>query len=169
MSARITLVVGVLLMAGGPQGGGKLPEPPPDAKPLPGVQQPFRTEVERDDLLQRFGPSSPLEGFYELVAMGRERAGEARTKGYLVMGRQYMSLHLQAMLPDLPAVQSAFRRYRVRGSRMMMTSMLGFRNEEGTMLVEEAGLTQTCRYDLVGPKLTLRMASGQTLEFVRIE
>ena len=54
-------------------------------------------------------------------------------------------------------------------NRLQMTSLVGFRAEKGSLLLEDTGLSQVCDFRLVGTKLTLRLPRGQVLEFQRIE
>jgi hypothetical protein len=65
------------------------PTAPPSRSNLPPVEEPFRTPVDRDDLIQRFDAPHPLQGTYELREV--VRPGQTRTTGitgYLVICRR---------------------------------------------------------------------------------
>ena len=151
------------------------PQPPPDwtARPLPPVDDPPRTQVERKDLMQQFTPPNPIEGCYELrevVRPGIPRAGRAR--GYLWIGRRHMSLHVQGDgdVPGLPHLQSSFRSYRVVGAKLQMNVLIGHRNDsDGDVLVERPGLVEERNFLLIGPVLRIYQGPDAWHEYVRIE
>ena len=172
MNAKaVLLVAGAVAALWLPQDPVKRPKPPENAPPLPPVQEPFRTEVERRDLLQQFGAKSPIEGFYELVAASRPDMPAVLATGYLSIGRRHLSFHLEAETPDGdPVRQSAFRSYRLVGSRLHMTSLTGFRlDPDGTTRIEPSGVAVQAEYLLLGTKLQLDLIDGSRLEFQRLE
>ena len=176
MHAKIVAIVAVVAaLSAVPQGAApqdpeKRPAPPADAKPLPPVREPFRSAVERKDLLQQFGTPTPLAGVYELQSLQHPGVQAIEARGYLTVGRRYLSVQLVGMTPDMPALQAGFRRYRVDGSRLHMTNLLGFRAEpDETWGFDPEGATTSCEYQLIGTKLTLLLDNGDQLVFVRIE
>jgi hypothetical protein len=154
------------------QDGLKHPVPPPDAPSLRPVQDPFRTEVERKDLLQRFGKGNPLQGFYRLQNVVRGRVQKFNGSGYLSIGRQHISLHLfgETNNPKLPSIQTGFHRYRIVGDKIEMTALVGFRNNSsGDVIIEKAGRSETRRFLRLGTTLRIFSSSRDYMEFVRIE
>lgn len=150
------------------------PAQAPEARQdLPPVQEPFRSAVERKDLLQRFTDASPLEGMFRLERYNLPGRGEmAGSSGYLFFGRQHMQLYLQ--LPQRgnakPLVQASVRRYALRGQQLMMTSLEGHVvGSEGELSMENARSTESRRIDLAGTKLRLSKADGSFMEFTRVE
>lgn len=166
------LALGLLVAAGIPQDPDKLPRPPEKAQPLPPVQDPPYTPVERRDLLQRFGPASPLEGFYRLTAVQRVGADEERhVRGTLAAGRQYLALYLEVMdATGKVSLQTAVRRYRVDGTRLSMTSFMGFHQDPGEdPVLDPGGIGSECGFVMLGTTLRLQLADDTELEFVRID
>jgi hypothetical protein len=147
------------------------PTPPDDRQPLPPVAEPFRSEVERADLLQRFAPSSALEGYYRLERYVRPGMPPAKASGYLSIGRRYLSLFLQGVTsnPRVPAIQAGFRRYAIQGDQIESTTLLGFRNREnGDIVLEPPGHVEVRRILRTGAQL--KVYHGEAYyEFVRIE
>ena len=169
---RVLALVALLatgVLTAGVQDPVKVPQPPAGAAPLPPVPEPEPTRIERDDLLQRFGARTALEGVWRLEVVRRIGAGVQPATGYLVISREFLSLHLQAQGADgEPALQSAFRRYRVSGNRLLMTTLAGMRNDDGTLMVDAEGLTRVAGFTLADNSLILDTGL-QTLEFERIE
>lgn len=149
------------------------PTAPQSRSDLPPVDEPFRTPVDRSDLMQQFDAPHPLQGTYELREI--VQPGQAQVPGivgYLVIGRRYLSLHIRGpgSSPRVPALQASFRRYTVLDDRLQMSTIIGHRNEPGgDMLVEEEGLTEVRRYSLTGAVLRIIHGPGSYMEFVRIE
>ncbi len=149
------------------------PTAPESRTTLPTVEEPYRTAIDRRDLIQQFDPPSPLEGIYELRSI--VRPGEAQvqgTRGYLLIGRRYMSLHIRGRgeTPQVPHLQATFRRYTILDDRLQMSTVIGHRNEPGgDILVEEDGLTEVRRYSLTGSILRIFQGPGSFMEFVRVE
>ena len=173
LNLRVPLLC-VLLLPG--QDPASRPTPPQgaDSRPaLPPVTEPFRSAVERKDLIQRFQPPSPIAGFWEL----RKISAPSLTmpegfKGYLVIGDRHMSLHLigPGVKPEIPFFQSGFRRYRVVGDQIWSTSLLGVTNKEnGEVLVDSAPIEERRTFLLAGSQLRISKPTGEYLEFVRIE
>lgn len=142
------------------------------SRPLCPVQEPSRTEVERRDLLQEFKGPSPLAGFYRLVGV-HGPAGPAKGPhvGYMAVGRDHLSLHLQGrgLRRREPVIQSGFRRYRLQDGKIYMSSLVGHHVRDGKVLVEEANLQIVRRYLLTGTTLRIYQRGTEYLEFVRIE
>lgn len=150
------------------------PRPPKGAtsRPLPLVQEPMRTPVERRDLLQKFKGPSPLAGFYRLVGVhGPAGPAKGRHIGYLAIGRDHLSLHLQGSGPRRrePVIQSGFRRYRLGDGKIYMSTLVGHRVRAGEVLVEEYNLQEVRHYRLMGTTLKVYQSAKEYLEFVRIE
>ena len=148
------------------------PKPPPDAAPLPPVQEPFRSKVERRDLIQEFTRASPIEGFYRLRRVVRPGQGLPRVEGYLWIGRRHLMLQLSGNTgnPRLPALQTGVRAYRTNGDTLVMTAMLGFRNDaDGDIHLDATGATIERRFELVGPLLRIHEDDNSQLEFERVE
>ena len=149
------------------------PTAPQSRANLSPVEEPFRTPVDRSDLMQQFDAPHPLQGTYELREV--VHPGQAQVPGitgYLVIGRRYLSLHIQGpgSSPRVPALQASFRRYTVLDDRLQMSALIGHRNEPGgDILVEEQGLTEVKRYSLTGAVLRIISGPGSYMEFVRIE
>lgn len=171
MSLKLVIAAALILVAAVVQDPEKRPRPPEGAAPLSPVQEPFRASVERKDLLQRFTTPSPLEGHYRLLTYTRPGAPAVPTSGYLVVGRRHLSIHLQGQGPTrLPALQSAYRSYRIVDNRLYTTSLIGYRTDaDGVVRIEKAGMTQSHGFRLIGTKLTLRLEGDRVLEFERIE
>jgi hypothetical protein len=150
------------------------PTPPKGAasRPLPPVQEPMRTRVERRDLLQKFKGPSPLAGFYRLVGVyGPTGPATGQHVGYLAVGRDHLSLHLQGQghRRREPVIQSGFRRYHLADGKIYMNSLVGHHVRDGKVLVEEYNLQTVRRYRLAGTTLRIYQSAGEYLEFVRIE
>lgn len=171
MHAKIGMLA-VLLAALGlaPQDPEKRPTPPSDAPPLAPVREEFRSAVERKDLLQQFTDPSPLEGVYELRSLERPGAAAIEVRGYLCVGRRYLSVQSVGMTPGAPALQSGFRSYRITGTRLHMTNFLGFQAEpDETWQLVPQGHATSCSWSLIGTVLTFHLDNGDVLEFQRIE
>lgn len=173
MHFRLAVAFVALLAAPGVQGVPEVPPSPPQGptRALPPVEEPPRTAVERRDLLQQFSAASPIEGFYELRAFHAPGLAPVPTKGYLAVGRQYVSIHLLSPVArGRPVFQSAFRRYRIAGDTLHMTALLGFGNdEEDGVAIEEPGAMRSARWSIIGTRLRLALDGGRSLEFERIE
>lgn len=149
------------------------PTAPESRSTLSPVEEPYRTAVDRRDLMQQFDAPNPLQGIYELREI--VRPGQAQvtgTKGYLLIGRRYLSLHIRGRSnsPRVPALQASFRRYSILDDRLQMSAIIGHRNEPGgDILVEEEGLTEVRRYSLTGAVLRIFQGPGSYMEFIRIE
>jgi len=157
-----------------PESRRQRPVPPKGAtsRPLPPVQEPLRTKVERRDLLQKFKGPSPLAGFYRLVGV-HGPSGPAKIKhvGYLAVGRDHLSLHLQGYgrRRREPVIQSGFRRYRLGGGKIYMSSLVGHHVRDGKVLVEQVNRQEVRRYQVMGTTLRIYQSSKEYLEFVRME
>lgn len=148
------------------------PKPPADAAPLPPVQEPFRTSVERRDLMQEFGRASPIEGFYRLRGASRTGQPPQRVEGYLWIGRRHLMLQLSGDTgnPKLPALQAGVRGYRISGNTLTMSVLLGLRNDaSGEIYLEAAGTSSERRFELSGPVLRIFEDERSHLEFERVE
>ena len=174
MGLKSLAIVSVLLVASN-QDPPKVSRPtaPQERSNLPPVEEPFRTTVDRSDLMQQFDAPHPLQGTYELREIARP--GQAQVPGitgYLVILRRHLSLHIRGPgnTPGVPAIEASFRRYTVLDDRLQMSTLIGHRNEPGgDILVEEEGLTQVRRYSLTGAVLRIIQGPGSYMEFVRIE
>jgi hypothetical protein len=139
---------------------------------LPPVQEPFRTPVERQDLLQEFEPRGLIEGFYRLrrvVTPGR--LDEHRGQGFLVIGRRHLSLHLR--LPngnsEPPFLQSGVRQYRLDGDQLVTTAVMGHSSREDRIVEEPSGLVEQRTWRVVGGFLRIHQSAAAFMEFARIE
>lgn len=144
----------------------------PERPPLPPVEEEFQSRVERKDLLQRFGSSSPLEGFYGVRTIVRGgvfvRGGDVR--GYVWFGRQHMSIHTAvsaAAAGDL-FLQASVRRYRVDGDRITMTTLVGHEHAEDLGL-ETTGRIEVRRFKKTGTVLRVYRDAANYVELARIE
>lgn len=163
----------------GQQGGGepprakqaRPPQQPVNAPTLRPVQDPPRTSVERRDLLQRFAPASPLEGYYRLRSFTASGGTPVPANGYLAIGRRHLSIQMfSPRAGGPPAIRSAFRSYRATEGRLVMTTLLGLSNDDhGDVLIDQAGTMMTIDYKLIGTRLRLEVGAGRILEFERIE
>ena len=134
--------------------------------------------MDRRDLLQRYGPASPIEGVWELRRMvgagstiGGPTAGIG-SSGYLMIGRRHLSLQLYApsRRGGSPRIQTSFRNYTLRGNQLVMTSKIGFGNEaDGDIVLSRPGSREARRFEYRGGFLRIFRAGGGMLEFVRIE
>ncbi|MEM7205809.1 MAG: hypothetical protein AAF628_36485 [Planctomycetota bacterium] len=152
--------------------GMQAPRAPEGAAPLPPIEDPPYSPVERDDLLQRFTPPSPLEGHYELRAFSRGTGAPIRATGYLAVGRQHLSMHLMSpAAAGGTALRAAYRRYRINGDQLVMTTLVGFGNDraDAGVEIEPAGATRVLRFSRIGTRLRLFTGGGRVLEFERIE
>ena len=149
------------------------PTAPESRSTLPPVEEPYRTSVDRRDLMQQFDAPHPLQGIYELRSIVRPGVPQLPgTKGYLVIGRQYLSLHIRGQHPNarIPHLQARFLRYTILGDRLQMSTVIGHRNDSGgDILIEEEGLTEVRRFSLMGSALRIFQGAGSYMEFVRIE
>lgn len=147
--------------------------PPEDRKTLPPIQEPFRSAVERKDLLQRFVSPTPLEGLFKLERYHIPGRGDwIGSTGYLFFGRQHMHLYVQ--MPGAagkpPSVQASVRRYSLRGQQLLMTSLAGHSGGGGGKLtMEKVGRTESRQVVLAGTLLRLTKADGSYMEFLRVE
>lgn len=151
-----------------------LPAPAPKgAAALPPVLDPHRGPVDRKDLIQRFAPSHPIQGFYRLTAMQAPNQGMVgKAQGCLFVGRRHVVLMLYAPGPHKGQahVLSALRTYRIEGKQLHMSSRVGFRNDRsGELAFEAAGSRHKLSFDLIGPKLRLMRHSREFLDFERVE
>ncbi len=149
------------------------PTAPESRSTLPPVEEPYRTSVDRRDLMQQFDTPHPLQGIYELRSIVRPgRAQIPGTKGYLMIGRRFLSLNVRGQDPNarIPHLQATFRRYTILDDRLQMSTVIGHRNEPGgDIVVEEEGLTEVRRFSLMGSVLRIFQGTGSYMEFVRIE
>lgn len=171
---RILLLIALFAMGSQDPQGKTVPAAAPKArKALTPVQEPFRSSVERKDLIQQFAAASPLEGLFKLERYSLPGRGELiGCSGYVFFGRQYMQLYLQVPQKGSakPAVQASVRRYVLRGQQLMMTSLEGHAvGSEGQLSVERARSTESRQVDLAGTKLRLSKADGSFMELVRVE
>lgn len=145
--------------------------PKPERPLLPPVEEPFRSKVERRDLLQRFDEPSPLEGFYALRSMRQPDGAIVRaTAGYAWFGRKHMMLHL-SLTPDpkRPAfVQSSVRTYRIEGDVLTTTTLSGHESS-GRLAVEQPGRVEVRRFRQAGTVLRIYRGENSWMEFVRQE
>lgn len=173
MSHKVAYGLALVLLGWAPQDPERLPKPPQDPekqRPLPPIEPPPFTAVERRDLLQEFGGPAPLAGVYRLASFRTGGGGLIPATGFLVVGRQYLSIQMLGLRVGNPALQSGFRKYRIQGDQLVMTTMIGFGNDgRGKMAVEQAGLVATRRFSLIGTRLTLYVEQGRTMTFDRIE
>ena len=155
------------------QDPGKPPQAPPGAPPLPVIQDPMLTPQERTDLWQRFVPASPIAGMYRLrMAMRDGRQIVDGMKGYLTVGERHLSLHLvdENVNPRRPMLQSSFREYRLVGSRLQMTSLVGMRTKaDGDVVLDGAGLVELRDVLVLGNTLRVLQSANDYLDFERIE
>ena len=95
---------------------------------LPPVEEPFRSRVERRDLLQRFGNQSPLLGLYQLRAIHRGNATVRTNNGYVWFGYRHMMLQLGVVSQGAESafMQSSTRQYEVQGDLIVDTDLLVF-------------------------------------------
>lgn len=180
MRLRAMVLAGLGLVTGwmtaelqDPQKAPGRPTPPDDAAPLDPVPEPYLAPVDRRDLIQQFAPKHGLEGMYRLSALvragGRQVLG---AEGYLVLGRQHLSLHLQApgLEPGKPHFRSGFRRYRIRDDRLEMIALVGQANDlDGEIVLDGRGAEFSRSISVVGSSLRVLDADGGYMEFVRIE
>jgi len=142
-------------------------------KPLPPVLDVARSAVERRDLLQRFKPRHPVEGFYRLSGMvGPDGHQVKGSRGYLFIGRRHMTLQLFApsATPGQANIQSAVRTFRIVGNQLITSAVLGHRNlPNGDIALTKAGQIVEHRYELVGASLRLYRSAREYLEFQRVE
>ena len=70
----------------------------------------------------------------------------------------------------MPLLRAGFRRYRMLGDELHMTSLIGHYNDvDGDVSVESEGLTISRRFTLVGSSLRIWQDTASYLEFTRIE
>jgi hypothetical protein len=137
------------------------------------VLEPLRGPIERRDLHQQFRPKHAIEGAYELREVVRANVrGPRGVRGYLWIGNRHLSLHLYAPgdHPGQANFQAVFRRYRIEGDQLLMSTLLGHRNEvDGDVALERIGHVTQHRFTLLGTRLRIESSSVDSLEFVRIE
>lgn len=146
------------------------PDRRPTSRPLPPIQEPFRTKVERKDLLQEFTEPSPLEGVYRLRAINGGAGGIVPT-GYLHIGRTHMSLQT-AIFPNRsraePFLQSSVRTYRIEGDKLVMTTLQGHQYD-GSIALDPQGQIDVRRFQRAGSVLKVFRGDASFMEFVRVE
>lgn len=129
--------------------------------------------IERRDLIQRFSPPSPIAGFWELrLVVGPDPALAGMFRGYLVVGDRHLSLHIigPTHAQSVPFFQTGFRRYRIDGDRLVMTTLMGVSNKEnGDVVIENPAAEEIRTFERVGAVLRIRKASAEYMDFVRIE
>ncbi len=143
----------------------------PTSRPaLPPIQEPFRSKVERKDLLQEFSKPTPLEGFYRLRAVVKGGAELATTRGYVYFGRSHMALNTRTVTHPrvAPFVQASVRSYRVEGDQLITTSLLGH-DYPGKLRIEQSGLVEQRRFQRAGTLLRIYQADRAYMEFERVE
>lgn len=146
--------------------------PPPDAGPLPVVDEPFVTPVPRLDLPGRLDAPDPVEGYWQLRA--RTLGGQAVEPGhgYLAIGRAHLLVHLIGREPglDVPLLRAGtYRWQRTGGESVQMRVVLGhFNDEDGDVQLEPAGKVEVRRFQLGGDFLRIHQPNGDYLEFVRM-
>ena len=166
-------VVVALLLSGSV--GAQVPAPPNGKKDtkLPPVLEPARSPIERRDLLQRFQGRHALAGMYRLKQMVVGGGTLVRgSLGYLVIGQRHMSLHLYAPSGSrgLANIQAVFRRFRIVGDTLVMSTLLGHRNKaNGDIALEPIGHATQHRFARVGAMLRIYLTNRNYLEFERIE
>lgn len=172
------LVLGVLLglsswllpVAQGPD----RPAPPPaNAGPLPPVQEPWRPEIDRSDLQQRFQADDPLMGIYELRGRGLGGLPMPNTgKGWLVIGRRHLLICLEGPGPDpdIPLFRAGVRRFTRQGNLLNTTVLAGhFNLDNGDVKIEPEGLQEQRLVEVVGGRLRVLQNEREWLEFARVE
>lgn len=142
----------------------------PERTALPPIAEPFRSRIERRDLLQQHARTSPIEGFWELTSVRRAGVTSQMPRGYVSFGREHMVLHVAAIpAPSAtPWVQSSVRRYRIEGDQLVTTTLSGH-EYGGKLLVEQPGRVETRRIEQAGTVLRIHQAGGAYMEFVRVE
>jgi hypothetical protein len=151
------------------------PQPPPDyaGRPLPPIQEPFRTAVERRDLMQRFAEPSPLAGIWELTQMSR--VGQAyvpNVKGWLFVGRRHLSIYLSAQTddPQVPHLQARVCSYRIAGHQLQLTVLGGHANDHrGDIVIEPLQGHFSRRFELAGAQLRVWQDDKAFIDFKRID
>lgn len=143
----------------------------PASRPqLPPIEEPFRSRVERADLLQEFTEPTPVEGFYRLRSI--VRGGRAlRGRGYVWFGRRHcmLSTSIARGGGDAPFVQAGVRRYRVDGDKLTMTTLIGHDHVDEVRF-EAPGLVQTRKFTIAGTVLRIWQGGMDSyMEFVRAE
>ena len=139
---------------------------------LPPVVEPMRSAVERRDLLQRFKGRKRIEGFYRLKQMTVRGQAIHASIGYLVIGSRHLSMHLYApsSVAKVANVQAVFRKYKIEGQDLVMTTLVGHRNQVGgDIVLEPIGHTTRRRFSLAGSVLRIHSGDQDHLEFERIE
>jgi hypothetical protein len=151
------------------------PQPPPefDGRKLKPIDEPFRTAVERKDLVAQFGDASPLEGIWELTSMFR--LGQAMVPdvtGWMFVGRRHLSLYITAKTkdPQLPHLQSRVCAYRLAGGEIHLTVLAGHVNDEdGDILIEPREARMVRRFQLAGAQLRVWQDQNAWIDFKRVE
>jgi hypothetical protein len=152
------------------------PKPPQDLAtraPLPPIDEPIASPLERRDLMQRYRAPTPLEGLYELRSIQRPGVGGAvSAKGYLAIGARHLVLHVHVVesSPLRPFLQSGARTYRIVGNQLQMTTIVGHHNDaDGNIHIERTGSTESRTFTLQGPILRIHHGASAWYEFLRIE
>lgn len=149
------------------------PAPPAGTPPLPTVEEPFVSPVPRLDLLQRFTPRDPLEGFYELrdyVVDGHPHG--AKTRGWLAIGRHMLLLQMlgEGAKPGVPLLRADVRHWQRQGEQMRTTVLAGhFNAYDGELKLLQGGSVETRRFEATMGRLRIWQDEGSYMEFVRIE
>ncbi|MBK8980638.1 MAG: hypothetical protein IPM29_32445 [Planctomycetes bacterium] len=146
--------------------------PPADARPLPPVPDLPLSAVDRRDLIQRFLPPTPVEGFWELRRMVVRGHDVEPVRGYAWFGQRHMTLDIVQGSPTggEPLVQAGVRRYRLDGELLSTTALIGHDNHAGDELRFDApGLVEQRRAVVAGPALRIERDEQTWLEFFRIE
>ncbi|MCA8943919.1 MAG: hypothetical protein KDB80_15250 [Planctomycetes bacterium] len=143
---------------------------PSQRRALPPIQEPWRSKVERADLLQEFSSPSPLSGFWSLRSFVREGVpGQAR--GYVWFGNQHCMLATSISRGGhiSPFVESSVRTYRVEGDRIVMTNLVGH-DHDNDLRFFAPGVVETREFQQAGTMLRIfQGARDSYMEFVRVE
>lgn len=143
----------------------------PSRRPeLPPIQEPWRSQVERADLLQAFSSPSPLAGFWSLRAFVREGV-QSSARGYVWFGTRHCMIATSVSRGGhiSPFVESAVRTYRLEGDRIVMTSLIGHDHADELRFVAP-GVVEMREFQQAGTMLRIfQGARDSYMEFVRVE
>ena len=148
--------------------------PPPDAKPLRPIEEPYVEPVVRADLPERYGVRDPIEGVWKVRA--RVVAGQPVQpgQGLLVIGRRHLVAHFEAPGPDarVPLLRSCAYTWSRADNFGMVKLVVDFghyNDAEGDVTIEARGQVELRRIELMADAMRIHQDDGSYVEFVRAE
>lgn len=148
--------------------------PPPDAKTLRPIEEPYVEPVVRADLPERYGVRDPIEGVWKVRARFVAGQPAAPGSGMLVIGRRHLLAHFEAPGPDarVPLLRSCaytWSRADNFGMVKLVVEFGHYNDADGDVTIEARGQVELRRVEMLADAMRIHQSDGSYIEFVRVE